>query len=255
MEDNLVNYKKFDNKKFISGVPFPHIVIDGLFDNNFLFKVEREYPKLNDLSWWEYSNHFEKKLAYNNVNKLPYNIQKFFRIANSWNFVKNLEKLTDINFLISDPSLNGGGLHMIEKGGKLDIHADFNYHKETGWRRRLNMITFLNKDWKESYGGHIEFWDKDMARCAMRTLPAFNRTVIFTVDDDTWHGHPDPLTCPDGVARISLATYYYTHHNDDLEKTLYRSTNYKKRPDDPSDENIEKLRSERRKGRLEDLKT
>ena len=241
--------------EFEKGEPFPHIVIDGLFKESFLLKISKDYPSLEDLSWWKYNNHFEKKLAYNKVETLSENIQEFFSIANSWEFVKQIEKMTGIQGLISDPALHGGGLHRIERGGKLDIHADFNYHKVTGWRRRLNMITFLNEDWDESYGGHTEFWDKEMSKCVTKVLPVFNRTVIFTVDDDTWHGHPDPLKCPENRSRRSLATYYYTLHNDDLSKIEYRSTDYQRRPEDEVDENIEEMRKKRRKGRLEDLKT
>lgn len=255
MENSLVNYGLFDKETFSNGKPFPHIVIDGLFDEAFLSSIEKDYPDLNDLSWWKYNNHFEKKLAYNDVKTLSKNIQEFFSIANSWEFVKEIEKMTGISGLISDPALHGGGLHRIEKGGKLDIHADFNYHKVTGWRRRLNMITFLNRNWDESFGGHTEFWDVDMKNCVTKVLPIFNRTVIFVVDDDTWHGHPDPLVCPDDRSRMSLATYYYTLHEDDLTNIEYRSTDYQRRPNDVLDEKIEDLRKKRRKGRLEDSST
>lgn len=255
MENSLVNYNLFSSDSFVAGKPFPHVVVDGLFDETFLSKIEKEYPTLDDLSWWQYNNHFEKKLAYNDVKNLSTNIQEFFRIANSWEFVKNIERLTRINGLIADPALHGGGLHRIETGGKLDVHADFNYHRVTGWRRRLNMITFLNKDWEESFGGHTEFWNKNMSKCVTSILPVFNRTVIFMVDDETWHGHPDPLKCPENRSRRSLATYYYTLHSEDLSNIEYRSTDYQKRPSDSHDAAVEKMRSQRRKGRLEDSKT
>jgi Rps23 Pro-64 3,4-dihydroxylase Tpa1-like proline 4-hydroxylase len=157
--------------------------------------------------------------------------------------------------LIADPSLHGAGLHRIDKGGKLDIHADFNYHKITGWRRRLNLITYLNEDWLEEYGGNTEFWNRDMTKCAQSVLPVFNRTVVFETGDYTWHGHSDPLNCPKERQRLSLATYYYTHHNDDLYELEYHSTDYQRRPTDKKDEQIEELREKRRKGRLEDLTT
>jgi len=226
-----------------------------LFNNNFLSEIESTYPQKDDISWWNYNNHFEKKFAFNDIKVLSNQIQEFFSIANSWEFVKNLEQLTGIDSLISDPALHGGGLHRIERGGKLDIHADFNYHKTTGWRRRLNMITFLNKDWDTSYGGSTEFWNKEMTECVTSVLPVFNRTIIFEVDDHTWHGHPNPLACPENRSRRSLATYYYTHHTDDLANIKYRSTDYQRRPDDLLDDDIEKLRKKRRKGRLEDSST
>jgi len=246
------DYNSFKTEDFKNGKPFPHIVIDNLFDNKMLIEMIENYPKDGSLKWWKYDNIFEKKLALNDINALHNSYRLYFNFVNSISFVKHLEKLTGITDLISDPSLHGGGLHRIRRGGKLDIHADFNYHKVTGWRRRLNMITFLNKDWKEEYGGHTELWNKDMTKCIQKVLPIFGRTIIFEVDEDTWHGHPHPLACPENVERRSLATYYYTFHNNTLTDNDYISTNYQKLPDDKADKEVEYLRELRRKGRLKD---
>ena len=251
----IVDYSKLNSAEYLKGLPFPNIVIDDLFDSDFMTDVESSYPEMNSISWFKYDNVFEKKLASNSINLMSKEIQMYFDIVNSRDFVKNVEKLTGIDNLISDPSLYGGGLHRIERGGKLDVHADFNYHKKTGWKRRLNIITYLNKEWLPEYGGHVEFWDRDMSGCVKKVLPTFNRTVIFLIDDYAYHGHPTPLSCPVGFARKSLATYYYTLHDDDLSKINLRSTDYKKRPNDLSDKKKEIMREQRRKGRLGDLKT
>ena len=252
---NSVEFLKSDKKKFINADPFPNIVIDNLFDLSLMNEIHAAYPKKDDVSWWGYNNHFEKKLAFDRVQDLDGCFQEYFNFVNSWNFTKQIEKLTGIGGIIADPSLRGGGLHMIESGGKLDIHADFNYHSTTGWKRQLNMITFLNKDWKPEYNGQIEFWDREMTKCVKSVNPLFNRTVIFKTSDNTWHGHPDPLRCPVGTFRKSLAVYYYTHHEDNLGHLEYRSTDYQKRPNDKSTKEIETLRAKRRKGRLKDSKT
>ena len=247
-----IDYSKFSTDTFLEASPFPHIIIDNLFDSEFLNNIETSYPEKNDIKWWKYDNHFEKKLAFNELARMPQSIQEFFNVVNSREFVKNLESLTGIDSLIADPSLNGGGLHRIEAGGKLDIHADYNFHKMTGWRRRLNMITFLNREWKEEYRGHTEFWNREMSSCVTRVLPVFNRTVIFEVSDTAWHGHPEPLSCPLDRSRRSLATYYYTLCDKDVEGTEYSSTSYQRRPGDKASAEIEKLRELRRKGRLVD---
>ena len=36
----------------------------------------------------------------------------------------------------------------------------------------------------------------------------FNRAVIFNTTQNSWHGLPHDLNCPDGVSRNSLAAYY-----------------------------------------------
>ena len=255
MNNTNIDYDKFDSGSFLSAEPYPLLVVDNFLHQEFANKLEEKYPGREDTTWWSYNNHFEKKLACNNINSLDSCFRDFFNLVNSRKFVSELEKLTGIPGLIADPSLHGGGLHRIERGGKLDVHADFNYHKITGWRRRLNLIVYLNKDWKEEYGGHTEFWDKEMKGCVKKVLPIFNRMSIFTVDDDSFHGHPDPLECPVGTCRKSLAVYYYSLHSDDLSSIDYHSTDYKKRPEDKTNEEIENLRKIRRKGRLEDSTT
>src|SRR6266436_1022806 len=67
--------------------------------------------------------------------------------------------------LIPDPYFGGGGLHQIEAGGFLKVHADFNVHPKLKLDRRLNMLVYLNKDWREEWGGHLELWSRDGAAC------------------------------------------------------------------------------------------
>ena len=41
-----------------------------------------------------------------------------------------------------------------------------------------------------------------------KIAPVFNRAVLFRTSDISWHGMPDPVLCPEGQARKSLAIYY-----------------------------------------------
>ncbi|NEN95926.1 MAG: 2OG-Fe(II) oxygenase, partial [Moorea sp. SIO3I7] len=130
------------------------------------------------------------------------------------------------------PHFVGGGLHQIEKGGYLKIHADFNRHTKLRLDRRLNLLIYLNKDWQEDYGGHFEMWDTEMTQSQKKILPVFNRCVIFSTTDFSYHGHPEPLTCPEGRTRKSLALYYYSNGRpaEELSKSGDHSTLFKARP-------------------------
>ena len=144
-------------------------------------------------------------------------------------FVTFLQKITNINEkLIIDEKLNGGGLHEIKKGGLLKIHSDFNRHPILNLDRRLNVLVYLNKDWKEDYGGHLQLWDKEMQKCEKKILPIFNRMVIFSTTDYSNHGHPDPLNCPDKRSRKSVATYYYSdgRPSNEVDKMYIKNTTY-----------------------------
>jgi hypothetical protein len=56
--------------------------------------------------------------------------------------------------------------------------------------------------------------------------------VIFSTTDFSYHGHPEPLNCPDNRSRRSLALYYYTNGRPASEVRFDKSTktNYQERP-------------------------
>ena len=238
-----------------SADPFPHAIIDGLFDARLLWRAAGSFPQPAQFSWYKYDNPLERKLAMPHVDRLPEQFRVLMEALNSASFVEFLEMLTGISGLRPDPEYVGGGLHQIEVGGKLDIHTDFNYHPTTKLDRRLNVLVFLNERWSEDYGGHLEFWDLGMTRAVQRILPVFNRMVVFNTSDLSNHGHPEPLNCPPGWTRKSLATYYYSDGRPAAERSAPHSTIYKKRPQDSDDQTIEALRVHRARGRLQDLKT
>jgi len=217
-------------KAYAQAKPFPHIHFNDFFDNDVVERVLREFPGENDIDWIKYYDGHQKKLANENEKNIGLFSRHVLYALNSSFFLKFLEELTGIANLISDPSLRGGGLHNIYRGGKLGIHADFNKHEQYGFDRRLNILLYLNKEWQEEYGGHIELWDRDMEQCVRSYLPIFNRVVIFTTSDSSFHGHPEPLNCPDHMSRKSMALYYYTNERSKEEREGYQTTSFKLRP-------------------------
>ena len=104
----------------------------------------------------KYNNKNEVKFTNNRKENIPESIQDFITFLNSSIFIKFLQNLTSINeTLMPDPHLEGGGLHELKNGGKLKIHTDFHLHPSLGLDRRINALIYLNKDWKDSYGGII----------------------------------------------------------------------------------------------------
>ena len=127
-----------------------------------------EFPGKNEIDWIDYYDGNQVKLA----NEDEANISAFTRYVlyslNSSTFLKFLEELVGIPDLVSDPSFRGGGLHNIFRRGKLGIHIDFNKHQKYDLDRRLNLLLYLNKEWKEEFGGHIELWDPEMKKCVKK---------------------------------------------------------------------------------------
>ena len=190
-----------------NNIPFPHITIDNFFDETFANELVKSFPNRNDKNWIKYWNPIEKKYALNKFDtNLPYT--NLFHVLQSPDFLDYMKILTDIPNLETDPHLHGAGIHMHPNGGKLDMHLDYSIHPITKKQRRLNLIIYLNKEWKESYGGELQLWDKDFIEPKQRIFPKFNRAVLFQTNDISYHGLPQMIQCPEEESRKSIAIYY-----------------------------------------------
>jgi hypothetical protein len=118
--------------------------------------------------------------------------------------------VTGIRGLLPDPYLQGAGYHRIPRGGKFDVHLDRNLAYSTGLVRRVSLLIYLNKDWKHEYGGQLELWSKDGNRQEVVIEPVFNRTAIFEISDENYHGVPSVVRCPKGRSRDCFIAYYHT---------------------------------------------
>lgn len=221
-----------DNRRdeYASASPFPHAVIDDFLPDEVLEEVLSEFPAPSQGDWHAFDSPLERKLATKDDSAMGPATRHLLAELNSAAFVEFLERLTDIEGLVPDPHFVGGGLHQIQRGGHLKIHADFNRHPRTGLERRLNVLVYLNRDWKEDYGGELELWSRDMQTCETKILPLFNRCVVFTTTDTSFHGHPQPLNCPEGRTRKSLALYYYSKPHLYDERASEHNTLFQARP-------------------------
>jgi Rps23 Pro-64 3,4-dihydroxylase Tpa1-like proline 4-hydroxylase len=213
---------------YASGAPYPHIKLDGFLDPDILDSV------LKDLAASEltpggghYRAQENKKVSFNPDN-LPPTTRQLFQYFNSQPFVAFIEGLTGIKGLIPDATYLGGGIHEVRNGGHLSIHADFNFHPALKLERRVNVLIYLNRDWQPEYGGQFEFWDHDMKERQASFDPLFNRCVVFNTTSDSYHGNPNPVQHPDGIARRSIALYYYTATWDPTRRN--HTTQFKTRP-------------------------
>jgi hypothetical protein len=208
---------------YASAKPFPHVVLDDFFDPELVNQVLAEFPRPGAIDWQRFDNPQEIKLASAAEASFGPTTRLLLYHLNSISFLEFLSKV------MPDPCFDGGGLHQIVPGGKLAIHADFNKHPRYGLDRRLNVLLYLNKGWREEFGGHLELWSRDMARREARILPIFNRLMIFGTTDFTYHGHPDALRCPAGMTRKSLALYYFSNGRPADELSGEHSTLWQRR--------------------------
>jgi len=218
-----------DSARYRSAAPFPHIVLENLLNPSVIAPAVTEYPSTNSTEWAAYAHVNERKFSNTKSETWGPTLKSVLNVLNGPEFVAYLEKLTGIEGLFPDHSLEGGGLHQSMRGGFLNIHADFTVHPlRQDWERRVNVLVYFNEDWNPAWGGALELWATDMSACEVEVVPVANRCVIFTTDPDAFHGHPTPMLCPEGESRRSLALYYFVQN----DKASARSTEYRARPQD-----------------------
>jgi Rps23 Pro-64 3,4-dihydroxylase Tpa1-like proline 4-hydroxylase len=228
IRDNLADWRV----QYQNATPFPHLVIDNLFDTDILNCVLSEFPTSQRQQQWTRFRGADEYLknATNYEYQIPFFTRHFIYALNSETFLNVLSAITGIEGLIADMTFEGGGLHHTDRGGHLELHSDFNKHTANQLDRHINLLLYLNRDWQEQYGGHLELWDKDMIGCRSRLLPIFNRCVVFGTTDFTYHGHPHPVTCPEGMSRKSIALYYFSKGRPASEVSGTHTTLFQNRP-------------------------
>lgn len=213
--------------QFRNAKPFPHVVIDDILLPEVARSVEAGFEAaLQHKKHGATKAHRDVllKTGTPDLSRMTPDQVAVFDAIHSNRFVQFLESVTGIKPVFSDPELRGGGLHSSWRGGYLNVHTDFNFHPGEHTHRRLNLIIYVNEEWREEWGGALELWNADVSNCEARFLPKFNRAVLFETSEMSFHGHPVPLTCPEGVTRKSLAVYYYSPWPDGLERRA--KTNY-----------------------------
>ena len=246
------------NDKFLNAEPYEHIIIENFLNKEYAEDIYNNFP--NDIeNWYKYINPIEVKYAYDDINKLPKCLKDIFYLLSTEQMIKIISKITNISNLEYDQYLHGAGLHSLPRNGRLHMHLDYEKHPYTGKQRRLNIILYMNKEWKEEWNGQTELWNKDMSECITKCPIKYNSALLFKTDEISWHGIPNKIMCPENIFRNSIAYYYVSNliSKDDDKKigndgTGYRKkATYVKRPEDEYNEKIDKLYKIRPFRRLE----
>ncbi len=191
--------------------PFSHVVLRDLFLESSLDSLLSEIAEMGRDQWTNVDrNPRERTVRMRSAAEIGAAGEHLLGIVHSAAFLYLLSEITGIGQLLPDPYLQGGGFALMRRGDYFDVHADRNIAYDTGLRRRLAMIIFLNKSWKPEYNGQLELWNPDGKHREVSIEPLFNTTVLFEVAFPNYHGVPAPLACPPDRMRQSFIVYYHT---------------------------------------------
>ena len=223
---------------FTEALPFKHIAIDGFFEESFAERLLAEFPSFDRRLAISEGGAAGGKAVNPKIREISPAYEELYSFISSGPFLEFMSRLSGIPELLLDPKMFGGGTHENRHGQELDPHIDFNYAEDHGLHRRLNLIVYLNKEWKTEWGGAIEIHSNPRLpdeNCIRAFDPLFNRAVMFETNEYSWHGFPK-INLPDEErhrSRKSISIYLYTRERPAEEIAPPHGTFYVNRPLDP----------------------
>jgi hypothetical protein len=220
---------------FLHAEPFKHVVIENFFEPSFARRLLNEFPSFDPKLAMNEHGGIGGKAVNTRIGEISPAYKELYEAISSQPFLDLISRLTGIPDLILDPKLFGGGTHDNRHGQELDAHVDFNYDEAQQLHRRLNLIVYLNEDWKTEWGGAIEIHSNPRDPGSNRIQaydPLFNRCVMFETNEYSWHGFPK-INLPPGkrhLSRKSISIYLYTKDRPAEEIVPMHGTFYYQRP-------------------------
>ena len=238
LQDIKILSNEYQNTK-----PFPYMKQDNFLDVNFANILQNEILNIPDSEWDRYNNPFEQKYTLRDKYNFPPNLTLLFEELQSEDFISKLSILCGYKLFLDD-TRNFWGVHKYDSGDKLDIHTDAGLHPINKLKKQLTLGIYLSSNWKKEYGCELEIWKGDKNSISEKIAsiePYFNRLIIFTCNDYSWHGNPEPVTCIHNNTKRIFVTISYLSENftDDNKKV---KAYFVSRPIDPIDLEKDKLR-------------
>jgi hypothetical protein len=188
-------------------VPFRHWLIDGLVPERWAEFAEGATPPRDWPYWVRYDNDCERrKRTCNDPGLLGEAWCNLLGLLGGWAVLRDVRALSGVAGLSCDPTLHGAGAHVTDPGGWLQPHLDYALHPVLDMERRLNLVLFLNREWREGWGGAFELYDDEGREAVRRVYPAFNRAVLWEPSDVAYHG--TQRVADDAPPRVTAAAYY-----------------------------------------------
>lgn len=222
-------------ERFLHAQPFRHVMIENFFEPAFAARLLEEFPSFDKKLSINESGHTSGKAVNTNIRAISPAYQELYELLGSHPFLDFVSRLSGIPDLLLDPKMFGGGTHENLHGQDLDPHVDFNYDEARQLHRRLNLIVYMNPEWRSEWGGALEIHSNPRRPDENQIHsfdPLFNRCVMFETNEYSWHGFPkiDQPEDQRHLSRKSISIYLYTKNRPAEETAPVHATFYVQRP-------------------------
>ncbi|NJM74446.1 MAG: hypothetical protein HC852_00275, partial [Acaryochloridaceae cyanobacterium RU_4_10] len=157
LETQIEKYRK----RFAEAKPHRHLIIDNFLDEDFAKTAFQVFPKMGEMD--KLKDFRQYKAQDPDLSKFHPIFQEIvFKHLHSRRLLDIVAQITDIPDLLPDCQLYAAGLAQGADSSFLNIHIDNSSHPVHPWYRRLNLLLYLNPDWTEEKGGHLELWTSAM---------------------------------------------------------------------------------------------
>ena len=210
------------NIDYVKSPPYPNIAIDNFLPSETIAAMKQE---CNNLKWTrEFTRNGSHMTERQDVEDLPV-ANEVRNTMSSRKFLTWLGEITGHHDLIPDPHMVGAGYMRCTRGDSLKLHSDFNFNNTLKLYRMLSINIYLNQGWQPEWNGDLQFWDFERKECKTKYYPEAGRAVIFRHHKFGFHGHPQPMECPEGTYRDGFRMFYYVSEmsNYKLDKHPHRS--------------------------------
>ena len=209
----LVEVGRMRAAEYAHAEPFPYVVVDNLLGDARAAAIARAVPDPAHPGW-KRRDYAEQAGRLSQLQRTGFAdvgpaLRWLLAELSGMAFLDFLAALTGRRDLIGDPHFTGAGPILTLPGGHLAVHADFNRDSARHLARAVSILYYAPRAWDERWGGELELWDRQRRACVTRIAPVRDRLVVIGYGEDHWHGHPEPLGCPDGEARVAIAAHYY----------------------------------------------
>lgn len=216
--------------RFATADPFPHVVIDEFFQQDFARHLLDQFPPFgggNSLSEFGKPGKKSVNSDFKGIGGVYRDLELLLLSEPFKKLVSDITGLDDLLLVVE-----AGGTQESLDGADLAPHLDYNFMDWQGevLHRRLNILFYLNDGWDQAWGGNFELhsnpWEPHSNRVC-RYAPTFNRAIIMETSEHSWHGHD--LLClpnPEAQSRKSISVYLFSRVAQQVDLPTRRSTFY-----------------------------